>query len=151
VNNSFLLLIDDSRSCGQHSLLEFMCYHISLDTCFFLRILVLSKGCMTFWSPYDILCGTVCWYLNSISRNLISQFQREETQLFVLRVMVGLVILYDHVHPQGAFVKASNVDVSMYVWSTESLPFAYTVKPWFKVCLGDRLLLPLMGVLENNV
>lgn len=44
-------------------------------------------------------------------RNLISQFQREETQLFVLRVMVGLVILYDHVHPNGAFVKASNVDV----------------------------------------
>ncbi|KDR17574.1 protein FAM49B isoform X1 [Zootermopsis nevadensis] len=45
------------------------------------------------------------------SPNLIAQFQREETQLFVLRVMVGLVILYDHVHPQGAFVKASNVDV----------------------------------------
>ncbi|KAG8243692.1 CYFIP-related Rac1 interactor B [Homalodisca vitripennis] len=45
------------------------------------------------------------------SPSLISQFQREETQLFVLRVMVGLVILYDHVHPHGAFVKASNVDV----------------------------------------
>ncbi|KAJ8679184.1 hypothetical protein QAD02_014971 [Eretmocerus hayati] len=43
--------------------------------------------------------------------NLLAQFQREETQLFVLRVMVGLVILYDHVHPQGAFVKGSNVDV----------------------------------------
>lgn len=26
--------------------------------------------------------------------------------------MVGLVILYDHVHPVGAFVKASDVDVS---------------------------------------
>ncbi|XP_071451647.1 CYFIP-related Rac1 interactor B [Hetaerina americana] len=45
------------------------------------------------------------------SPNLLAQFEREETQLFVLRVMVGLVILYDHVHPQGAFVKASNVDV----------------------------------------
>ncbi|KAK7592870.1 hypothetical protein V9T40_007622 [Parthenolecanium corni] len=43
--------------------------------------------------------------------NLIALFQREETQLFVLRVMVGLVILYDHVHPNGAFVKPSNVDV----------------------------------------
>lgn len=31
--------------------------------------------------------------------------------MFVLRVMVGLVILYDHVHPSGAFVKTSNVDV----------------------------------------
>lgn len=48
-----------------------------------------------------------------VSRNIISQFQREETQLFVLRVMVGLVILYDHVHPNGAFVKAANVDVSV--------------------------------------
>lgn len=49
----------------------------------------------------------------SFLRNLLAQFQREETQLFVLRVMVGLVILYDHVHPQGAFVKGSNVDVSI--------------------------------------
>ena len=48
-----------------------------------------------------------------VCRNLLAQFQREETQLFVLRVMVGLVILYDHVHPQGAFVKGSNVDVSI--------------------------------------
>ena len=48
-----------------------------------------------------------------VFRNIISQFQREETQLFVLRVMVGLVILYDHVHPNGAFVKAANVDVSL--------------------------------------
>lgn len=43
---------------------------------------------------------------------LIQRYRREETQSFVLRVMVGLVILYDHVHPVGAFVKASDVDVS---------------------------------------
>lgn len=42
---------------------------------------------------------------------LIARFRREETQLFILRVMVALIILYDHVHPIGAFVKASNVDV----------------------------------------
>ena len=30
---------------------------------------------------------------------------KEQTELFILRVMVGLVILYDHVHPEGAFVK----------------------------------------------
>jgi len=36
--------------------------------------------------------------------------------------MVGLVILYDHVHPQGAFVKASNVDVSILVRSNDTLP-----------------------------
>ncbi|ROT73203.1 CYFIP-related Rac1 interactor B [Penaeus vannamei] len=43
--------------------------------------------------------------------DLIARFRREETQLFILRVMVALIILYDHVHPHGAFVKASNVDV----------------------------------------
>lgn len=44
-------------------------------------------------------------------RDLINRFVREETYLFVLRVMVGLVILYDHVHPVGAFQKSSNMDV----------------------------------------
>ncbi|XP_050714008.1 CYFIP-related Rac1 interactor B-like isoform X2 [Eriocheir sinensis] len=43
--------------------------------------------------------------------DLIARFRREETQLFILRVMVALIILYDHVHPVGAFVKASTVDV----------------------------------------
>ncbi|KAF7403006.1 hypothetical protein HZH66_005273 [Vespula vulgaris] len=49
--------------------------------------------------------------LSHATITFLMDFQREETQLFVLRVMVGLVILYDHVHPQGAFVKGSNVDV----------------------------------------
>ncbi|KAK4327231.1 hypothetical protein Pmani_002287 [Petrolisthes manimaculis] len=43
--------------------------------------------------------------------DLIARFRREETQLFILRVMVALIILYDHVHPSGAFVKTSNVNV----------------------------------------
>lgn len=47
----------------------------------------------------------------SVRRSLVSQFEHEETELLVLRVMVGLVILYDHVHPQGAFTKSSNLDV----------------------------------------
>lgn len=36
---------------------------------------------------------------------------REETQLFCLRVMVGVIILYDHVHPVGAFAKSSAIDM----------------------------------------
>ncbi|XP_076319092.1 CYFIP-related Rac1 interactor B-like isoform X2 [Tachypleus tridentatus] len=40
-----------------------------------------------------------------------SRFQNEETILFVLRVMVGVIILYDHVHPVGAFTKTSHIDV----------------------------------------
>lgn len=39
------------------------------------------------------------------------QFRKQETHLFMLRVLVGLIILYDHVHPNGAFVKTSNIDV----------------------------------------
>ncbi|KAF0304085.1 Protein FAM49B [Amphibalanus amphitrite] len=42
---------------------------------------------------------------------LIARFRHEETHLFILRVMVGLIILYDHVHPAGAFVKATNLDI----------------------------------------
>jgi len=45
------------------------------------------------------------------SPNLVRQFEREETELLVLRVMVALVILYDHVHPQGAFTKSSTLDI----------------------------------------
>lgn len=32
--------------------------------------------------------------------------------LFCMRVMVGVIILYDHVHPVGAFAKTSKIDVS---------------------------------------
>lgn len=40
-----------------------------------------------------------------------SRFQNEETKLFCLRVMVGVIILYDHVHPVGAFAKTSGIDI----------------------------------------
>lgn len=40
-----------------------------------------------------------------------SRFNREDTILFVLRVMVGVIILYDHVHPIGAFAKSSHIDM----------------------------------------
>uniref|UniRef100_A0A3B3SNA8 Family with sequence similarity 49 member A n=2 Tax=Paramormyrops kingsleyae TaxID=1676925 RepID=A0A3B3SNA8_9TELE len=40
-----------------------------------------------------------------------SRFSSEDTLLFCMRVMVGVIILYDHVHPDGAFVKASKIDM----------------------------------------
>ncbi|XP_068424901.1 CYFIP-related Rac1 interactor B-like [Clinocottus analis] len=40
-----------------------------------------------------------------------TRFTSEETVLFCLRVMVGVIILYDHVHPAGAFVKTCNIDM----------------------------------------
>ncbi|XP_026481772.1 protein FAM49B-like, partial [Ctenocephalides felis] len=59
---------------------------------------------------------------------LVAQFEREETHLLVLRVMVGLVILYDHVHPQGAFTRNSYVDVKGCIRLLQSQP-AHRAEP----------------------
>uniref|UniRef100_A0A8C9TVF4 Family with sequence similarity 49 member A n=1 Tax=Scleropages formosus TaxID=113540 RepID=A0A8C9TVF4_SCLFO len=40
-----------------------------------------------------------------------SRFSSEDTLLFCMRVMVGVIILYDHVHPDGAFIKTSKIDM----------------------------------------
>ncbi|WAR24891.1 CYRIB-like protein [Mya arenaria] len=40
-----------------------------------------------------------------------SRITNENTKLFCLRVMVGVIILYDHVHPVGAFAKSSGIDM----------------------------------------
>lgn len=45
-------------------------------------------------------------------REYRSRFASEETVSFCLRVMVGVIILYDYVHPVGAFAKSSKIDVS---------------------------------------
>lgn len=44
-------------------------------------------------------------------REYTSRFNSEDTLLFCMRVMVGVIILYDHVHPNGAFTKSSKIDV----------------------------------------
>ena len=54
----------------------------------------------------------VILFLVFFFRNYRSKFQSEETVMFCLRVMVGVIVLYDHVHPLGAFVKSSHIDVS---------------------------------------
>ena len=41
------------------------------------------------------------------SPELREKIGEKKTEQFVLRVMVGLVILYDHVHKEGAFVKGN--------------------------------------------
>lgn len=47
-----------------------------------------------------------------VFREYRSRFTSEETVSFCLRVMVGVIILYDYVHPVGAFAKSSKIDVS---------------------------------------
>jgi len=48
--------------------------------------------------------------------------------MFCLRVMVGVIILYDHVHPVGAFAKSSPIDVSTSVilWLSWFVPYLHT-------------------------
>ncbi|KAG7231179.1 hypothetical protein INR49_012010, partial [Caranx melampygus] len=45
------------------------------------------------------------------TREYRSRFTSEETVSFCLRVMVGVIILYDYVHPVGAFAKSSKIDM----------------------------------------
>eukprot|EP00118_Oscarella_pearsei_P024863 m.306966 g.306966 ORF g.306966 m.306966 type:complete len:334 (+) comp41783_c0_seq1:796-1797(+) len=39
------------------------------------------------------------------------RLRNEESALYCLRVMVGVIILYDHVHPVGAFAKKAAIDM----------------------------------------
>ncbi|ELK38142.1 Protein FAM49B [Myotis davidii] len=57
-----------------------------------------------------------------------SRFTNEETVSFCLRVMVGVIILYDHVHPVGAFAKTSKIDVFSNSLQWVFLPVRYTTK-----------------------
>ena len=41
------------------------------------------------------------------NQELRQRIKQKETERFILRVMVALVILYDHIHPTGAFAKGS--------------------------------------------
>jgi len=43
--------------------------------------------------------------------DLAHKFQNEDTKHFVLSVMVGVIILYDHVHEVGAFAKNADIDM----------------------------------------
>ena len=63
----------------------------------------------------DILTPIIFFYFAAVLffSELLSRFQNEDTMLFCLRVMVGLIILYDHVHPMGAFQKNCPIDVSI--------------------------------------
>ena len=60
----------------------------------------------------DVICtmAAVCRVMTE-NPGYSSRFQREDTALFCLRVMVGVIILYDHVHPIGAFAKNAKIDV----------------------------------------
>jgi len=39
------------------------------------------------------------------------KFESEQTNMFCLRAMTGAIILYDHLHGQGAFAKKSQINI----------------------------------------
>ena len=41
------------------------------------------------------------------NQELRQRIKQKETERFILRVMVALVILYDHIQPTGAFAKGN--------------------------------------------
>ncbi|MEQ2167393.1 hypothetical protein GOODEAATRI_003764 [Goodea atripinnis] len=71
------------------------------------------------------------YYRRTISRNRLNnqqyrcRFTNTDTMLFCMRVMVGVIILYDHVHPVGAFAKTSKIDVS----SADMYRIAHIARP----------------------
>ena len=70
--------------------------------------LVLWSHCVSHFS--STLCVFVCVCV--CLREYRCRFTNTDTMLFCMRVMVGVIILYDHVHPVGAFAKTSKIDVS---------------------------------------
>lgn len=54
--------------------------------------------------------ASVCRVITD-SPHYSSRFKSEETQMFCLRVMVGVIILFDHVHPVGAFAVKAAIDM----------------------------------------
>lgn len=82
---------------------------------------VLWEGGLEAWRG-GVVSGCECqnpwvlrrmWCLDYVFsfREYRSRFTSEETLMFCMRVMVGVIILYDHVHPVGAFCKTSKIDV----------------------------------------
>lgn len=59
-----------------------------------------------------------------VKPSLRSRVTRDDTLMLLLRVMTGVIILYDHIDPYGVFRKSSKLDVSssalhfsLYFWT----------------------------------
>jgi hypothetical protein len=46
--------------------------------------------------------------------------QQPEAVGFVLRVMVATTLLYDHIHPQGAFIKSSPINIKKIITAVQN-------------------------------
>ena len=59
--------------------------------------------------------ATVCQKMLD-NQELRSKMKNITTEPFIVRVVVGLVILYDHVDPKGVFVKSKNIILIKFVF-----------------------------------
>ena len=57
-------------------------------------------------SAFSNKCA-ICFFFSSVK----CPFRERSTIMFCLRVMTGSIILFDHIDPEGAFVKCSPIDV----------------------------------------
>ncbi|VDM16018.1 unnamed protein product [Hydatigera taeniaeformis] len=55
-----------------------------------------------------------------VKPSLRSRVTRDDTLMLLLRVMTGVIILYDHIDPYGVFRKTSKLDVSVLLAGTAS-------------------------------
>lgn len=63
------------------------------------------------WQPVSHMTSHDQSHDRFLHSHYSSRFKSEETQMFCLRVMVGVIILFDHVHPVGAFAVKAAIDV----------------------------------------
>lgn len=70
------------------------------------------------------MLSTLCVLCRLMVENaeIYKRFENDETKLFVLSVMVGVIILYDHVHPVGAFSKTSAIDMRAAIKALKEQP-----------------------------
>lgn len=56
----------------------------------------------------------ICWEMVE-NPQMSCRFKNQETKKICLRLIVGVIVIYDHVHPNGAFRKDSPFDLKNYV------------------------------------
>ena len=91
------------------------------------RLLLLNFYFFGFYAYFIImlLLPLFLLLLTTFYRGYRSRMENKETRLFCLRVMVGVIILFDHVDPIGAFQKKSAIDVSIATAGSQLLYILY--------------------------
>uniref|UniRef100_A0A8D3CSS7 Family with sequence similarity 49 member A, like n=1 Tax=Scophthalmus maximus TaxID=52904 RepID=A0A8D3CSS7_SCOMX len=93
---------------------EMICLFVLHTTCnVFLSSPTIQKTTLSLERQFLFVCVCFSFLLHTCvcPREYRCRFTNTDTMLFCMRVMVGVIILYDHVHPVGAFAKTSKIDM----------------------------------------